>query len=626
MMKYTKSWIIFSLSLWLICCQGLFVLVQSSLGQKIVESTQGQIRQELDFSNFNFLARSITDYTTSGSIKCAVLEKVWPEHVQILDLRYMNDHCQVSAWQLKGVAFNETLKTLNGDNYQFQFISNNPFFFELALWGFRVLGILAIVGIILSMKFLAERRLMMIESEIELADKVRKIALQVSHDIRSPLTALKMAVDEANLSIPNESRKIIHGSVQRINDIANNLLSENNDRKNKSDNILTTELLAVHVDLLVSEKRMQYRHQTNIDIESDLSLSYGLFVNINPVELKRVLSNLINNAVEAIEHEGKIIIQVALADNDKILLSIKDNGKGIPADILAQLGNKGLSHGKDGKISGHGLGLYHAKETIAAFLGVMEIESDLGSGTTFRIYIPRAVPPQWFTAEILLTDNKSVFILDDEKSMLDSWSEHLIRPLHLFTRAEDFKKAIIERSTEDFVALVDFDLYDQSENGIDVIKSLNIEAQSILVTSHFEDQNIISELKNNNIKMIPKMFFSLVPIKLITNTNSEFYDYVYIEDEKLLRISWERKAKRLNINLLVIASPRDFAQYSGQISKEFTHIYIDALLGENEMSGTDFAGILHLEGYQHLAIASGLEAENFEHRPWLKYTGKSPPF
>ena len=56
MIRINKKWVINSFVFWLICCQTLFVLVQRSAGDKTVNSIQNQLRQELNFSDFHFLA------------------------------------------------------------------------------------------------------------------------------------------------------------------------------------------------------------------------------------------------------------------------------------------------------------------------------------------------------------------------------------------------------------------------------------------------------------------------------------------------------------------------------------------------------------------------------------------
>lgn len=499
MLKFNKIWIIFSVLLWLACAQGLFLLVQSSLGQKIVESTQGQFRQELDFSNFNFLARSITDYTTSGSIRCAVLEKVKPEFTPVIDLRYMGTNCKVSPLELKGLNFDVELKSLNGDSYRFQFISNNPTLFDLALWGFRILGILAILGIMMAMKYLAERKLIAYQAEVEVAQKVQKIAMQVSHDIRSPLVSLKMALDE--LEISKDQNSVIQSSIQRINDIANNLLSS--DKIESELSINDFEKLAPIVASVILEKKMQFKDQVHIEIISEIDMTLNHYSKINSVELKRVLSNLINNSIEAFKNPGKIVISLNSTNTHQQII-IQDNGSGIPQMVLSKLGEQRISYGKaeTGVGSGSGLGFFHAKTTIESFAGTLKIDSIEDQGTTVTISLP------------------------------------------------------------------------------------------------------IAEL----------------------DESPGFYEYVYIDDDKLLRIAWNKKAVAKKVKLLTLESTSEFHLHETKIDKKHTRIYIDSDLGEGLIRGEDFARTLHDLGYEKINIASGHDARNFVHYDWLSFKGKDCPF
>lgn len=458
------------------------------------------------------------------------------------------------------------------------------------------------------------------------AEKIQ-IAHQVAHDIRSPLVALKMALEEVD-NFPSDYRNMIRMSVQRINDIANNLLSDNREKSNQDMAQVETELLAPLVDSLVSEKRMNFRGNTGINIESDLTKSYGLFVKINSTELKRVLSNLINNSVEAMESSGKVIVSVSETADKKVLLSVSDNGKGMPEHIVKRLGEKGFSHGKAGLESGSGLGFYHAKETVESFGGNLKIESVPGQGTTINIFLPKADIPFWFVENLTISYEQKVLILDDDESMLRAWSERMPLQVDVFKSGEEFAKAVKELPSKDFLVLIDYELLGQAQTGLELIKSLKIEKQSILVTSRFEEKELRKRCNHLGVRLIPKLMMSLIPITYTASTVAAEapYDYVYIDDEEIMRLVWERKAKKSNVSLLVLSSIKDFDQHLGKINKESTRIYIDSHFGENEMRGEDFAKILHEQGFKHLSIASGYEAKHFVHLDWLNYSGKDCPF
>jgi signal transduction histidine kinase len=79
-------------------------------------------------------------------------------------------------------------------------------------------------------------------------------------------------------------------------------------------------------------------------------------------------------------------ILVVLEKND--VVRVEDNGRGIPSEILENLGKKGATFGKEG---GSGLGIYGAKKYIEKMGGKLEIKSRLGDGTMVMIILPRSV-------------------------------------------------------------------------------------------------------------------------------------------------------------------------------------------------------------------------------------------
>ena len=202
-----------------------------------------------------------------------------------------------------------------------------------------------------------------------------KIATQVAHDIRSPLAALEV-VSRNVAQLPEDKRILIRSAVGRIRDIANNLLDRHRAQASGTgvaSEAASPQLLSSLIDPVVSEKRLQFRSQSRVEIELRLDASsYGHFAAVQAVEFKRLLSNLVNNAVEAFG-EGSGTVSVGLSSRDgRALVSVQDNGKGIPPEVLATLGRRGETHGKAG---GSGLGLYHAQTSAESCGGCPEITS-----------------------------------------------------------------------------------------------------------------------------------------------------------------------------------------------------------------------------------------------------------
>ncbi|MGZ3746679.1 MAG: ATP-binding protein, partial [Pseudobdellovibrionaceae bacterium] len=279
------------------------------------------------------------------------------------------------------------------------------------------------------------------------------------------------------------------------------------------------------VDILVSEKRMQYRECTGLEIEIDLENSFGLFSRINSNELKRALSNLINNAIEALNnHQGKVIVGVRKINNDGTLLieiSVKDNGKGIPKNLISKLGQSEISFGKtSSKESGSGLGLYHAKRMAEYFGGRLKIESTEGSGSTICLILPLSENPQWFANMIDLTNKTFLISLDDDISIHQIWSDrlqslNLKRLEHIkFQSCDAFEKYVNANINKlgQTLFLVDHELLNQNKTGLELIEELGLEKYSILVTSHYEDLKIQNQSLRLNLPILPKSLAGFVPI------------------------------------------------------------------------------------------------------------------
>jgi len=257
-------------------------------------------------------------------------------------------------------------------------------------------------------------------TRVETDARIGRVAAQVSHDIRSPLAALEMVLTQLSV-LPEEQRIIIRSAISRIKDIANNLNSQNKSSKGKegANEPIESQLLYSLLDTLITEKRLQFRSRLGIQIELKLSsLAYGFFARIQTNTLKRVISNLVNNSVEAVGNSGKVIISLENTSDNQIQIKVEDNGKGIPPEVLIDLGQRGKTYGKAG---GSELGLYHAYTSVESWGGQIEIQSKIDNGTTVIITLPKAPAEKWFVDELLIAQHSYLVILDDDESIHRIW-------------------------------------------------------------------------------------------------------------------------------------------------------------------------------------------------------------
>jgi len=207
-----------------------------------------------------------------------------------------------------------------------------------------------------------------------------EVAQQFAHDIRSPLAAFSTLLKHSNDS-SEEDRSILKIALNRTREIADGML--NKYRKPK----LSDTSVAEAVKTVVAEKLMNIRDRTEVTVRFEpVPEALKLKARITPLEFERLLSNLIDNSLDAIEGTGTVEISL-VRDPINLTLTVKDDGKGIPQAVLSKLGAKGETHGKEG---GSGLGLYHAKTNIEAWGGSLKIESTEGEGCIVIISLPIA--------------------------------------------------------------------------------------------------------------------------------------------------------------------------------------------------------------------------------------------
>lgn len=268
------------------------------------------------------------------------------------------------------------------------------------------------------------------------AEALAQLSVQVSHDILSPLAALEVAAGDVS-QLPETKRVLIRNAVGRIRDIADNLLDKNRvqslgvESPNKSP---SSQLLSNLIESLVTEKRLQFRSRTEIDIEALIdAASYRISAQVQPVEFTRLLSNLINNAVEAIEASQGSVRVGLFARDGRAIVSVKDDGKGIPPEILRKLGQRGETYGKSG---GSGLGVFHARATAESWGGSLEIASEVGKGTTVTLNLPLQPAPEERAAR-----QWDAILIDDDPLVRETWqvAADLARmKLRVFASAQDF--------------------------------------------------------------------------------------------------------------------------------------------------------------------------------------------
>jgi signal transduction histidine kinase len=214
-----------------------------------------------------------------------------------------------------------------------------------------------------------------------------EIATQLAHDIRSPLAALSLAVEDLP-PLPGKQKEIFLGVMKRMQEIGEELLNSRENRSSDSPiekKINETEPVSVKqvVLAIIEEKKLLLAERPDINLGvRDIP---DLWVKAREIDLKRALSNLIDNAVEAISSQGEVTVKVSEAAGT-VYLSVKDNGRGIHKDDFKRIWQPGVSVGKP---HGHGLGLSFVKGVVESWGGRAVLDSAPGKGTVVSLQLQK---------------------------------------------------------------------------------------------------------------------------------------------------------------------------------------------------------------------------------------------
>jgi two-component system NtrC family sensor kinase len=160
-------------------------------------------------------------------------------------------------------------------------------------------------------------------------------------------------------------------------------------------------------------------------------------INMSPGNFQEVALNLILNAIQAIEEnsDGWVKVKVApAAEAEKVIFEVSDSGIGIPESNLSRLFDpffttKGALGG--GKRSGTGLGLTICYNVVQSHSGEIQVESELGKGSTFRVILPRSTAVDFPRADRLTPSatvekrKLRILVVDDEESLREMIREYL---------------------------------------------------------------------------------------------------------------------------------------------------------------------------------------------------------
>ena len=337
-----------------------------------------------------------------------------------------------------------------------------------------------------------------LEEEKIRADKFANMVAMVRHDLKGPLSALKITAGGIK-DLPDESVAIRH-TIISIEKIISDLDQNKNIKTVTSKDNLEIEIAEVAIQDVVHEKSGTLARRSNIKIEFEYNQEKLSPIMCEPNYLRRVIANLIQNAIEA--SPASSVVRVGVRHlKGHILIEIADQGSGIAPEILPRLFERGATFGK---ISGTGEGLSFVKTKTESFGGFVSIAESSPKGTVFQLKLPLVTMKAHFRAMPSEVSFDKMAILDDEIEFQKlAWAEtpgqrkYFNTPHALLSWIESTPEAL------EFSRLVDLHLGDLI-SGVDVIRMLGNNSNTYLATSDYLNPKALEISSELGIGIIPK--------------------------------------------------------------------------------------------------------------------------
>ncbi len=233
----------------------------------------------------------------------------------------------------------------------------------------------------------------------------REMAKQVAHEIKNPLTPMRLSIQHLQHKMQNadpiESRQLVQRvgitlieQIDNLSRIAAEFSTFAKMPKPQYERIILNDLVASVHDLFKKRDDMDFNLYEPID---------EIYVNADRSHLLRVLNNLIKNAIQAIPGSRRGVIDIRLEKrNDKAVIQVCDNGKGISREMKDKVFYPNFTT----KTSGTGLGLAISKNIIESFGGRIYFETEEGIGTKFYFELPllRNTEEEFFREDLTATE------------------------------------------------------------------------------------------------------------------------------------------------------------------------------------------------------------------------------
>ncbi|MFN3481004.1 MAG: PAS domain S-box protein, partial [Thermodesulfovibrionales bacterium] len=329
----------------------------------------------------------------------------------------------------------------------------------------------------------------------------------IAHDFNNMLTAVSGSAELLRLKAKKEDLSYIDNiikSSERMAGLVRQMLAYSGQGIYQPSNINLNESIRNAIEM--THKGKYLKIQVNLNLEDKLWLVFA-----DRQQMDQLMINIILNAFEAMEETGGTLsirtsnikitekrecypLKQYLSEGKYVEIRVSDSGPGIPEAFHKKIFDPFFTT----KFMGRGLGLPAVAGIVKSHNGCLSLESEEGKGTTFTIYLPRAVEPEITKKPVIKSPGNGILIVDDEETILNLIKETLSGAgFNIYTATDGFKALDKFKEAKDQikVAIIDIEMPGMDGKRLiselrDISKNLNI-----IVSSGYDEEMALSGIE-----------------------------------------------------------------------------------------------------------------------------------
>lgn len=216
--------------------------------------------------------------------------------------------------------------------------------------------------------------------QAEQFNQISQMTAFLVHDLKTLLSQLSLLVENGRIHRDNPA--FIDDMLNTLNHVTKKmqrLIQQLKNPESKDDTLFCG--ISIVINSIVDEYQ-----QHPVQLKFNNKLQDEVFITARQEELSSAIKHIVQNAIESVDKQGMVKVELDLINDKEILITISDNGEGMSKEFISERLFKPFDSTKG--VSGMGIGMYQSREYIHSINGEIFVTSEQGAGTTFTLHLP----------------------------------------------------------------------------------------------------------------------------------------------------------------------------------------------------------------------------------------------